>query len=252
MNRINVHNTYIRNVNVLRGGGNFNYAYAHNVHAVTATSRAAFTGGERINRGAAHITEASLRGAEVSNHVGFAPTRQSAFGASYARGNVAHPPMSVQNRAVMARTAPAAAASHMSVHAVNNNGLRPANTSRSWAAQGNTTDRGRAPEGFGSSSRNSEDSTSARGNRTDRPPWAGAGSSANYGGSRSNGNSARENYSGGNRSYSTPQRNTPTNRSYSAPSRTYSAPSRSYGGGSRGGGGGGASHGGGGGGHPHR
>ncbi len=259
VNRINVHNTYIRNVNVLRGGGNFNYAYAHNVHAVTATSRAAFTGGERINRGAAHITEASLRGAEVTNHVGFSPSRQSAFGASNARGNVARPPMSVQNRSVMARTAPAAAASHMSVHAMDTNGLRPANTSRTWAAQGNTTDRGRAPEGFGSSSRNSESSTSARTNRSDRPPWAGAGSSANYGGSRSTGNSARENYSGGNRSYSPQQRGATSNnraysapsRSYSAPSRTYSAPSRSYGG-SRGGGGGAPHGGGGGGGHPHR
>ncbi len=266
VNRINVHNTYIRNVNVLRGGGNFNYAYAHNIHAVTATSRGAFTGGERVNRGAAHLTEASLRGAEVTNHVGFAPSRQSSFGAANARGNVARPPTSVENRSVVARTAPAPAASHSSVRAVNNNGLRPANTSRSWSAQGNTTDRGRAPEGFGSSSRGSNEAMSARTNRTDRPPWAGAGASANNGGSRANGTANRESYSGGSRSATSPQRNAPSyNRSYSAPSRTYSAPSRTYSAPSRsygatphsGGGaahGGGAPHGGGGGGggRPHR
>jgi hypothetical protein len=270
-NRINVNNTYIRNVNVIRRGGNFNYAYAHNVHAVTATSRSAFTGGERINRGAAHITEASLRGAQVTNHVGFSPTHQSSFGAANARGNVARPPSSVQNRAVMARTAPAAGASHMSVHAADSNGLRPANNSRSWSAQGNTTDRGRAPEGFGSENRGSNEAMSARTNRTDRPPWAGAGTSANNGSSRTAGSGSRESYSNGNRSYTSPQRTAPNynrgysapsrsysapSRTYSAPSRTYSAPSRSYGGSPHASAaprGGGAPHGGGGGGgRPHR
>ncbi|MGC1620214.1 MAG: DUF6600 domain-containing protein [Candidatus Acidiferrum sp.] len=249
INRINVHNTFIRNVNVLRGGGNFNYAYAHNVHAVTAASRSAFTGGERINRGAAQITEASLRGAQVTNRVGLSPSRQSSFGAANARGNVARPPASVQNRSVVARTAPAAGASHMSVRAADNNGLRPANTSRSWSAQGNATDRGRAPEGFGSSSRGSDEAMSARTNRTDRPPWAGSGANANRGAS-----------SGGNRSYATPQRTAPSNtRGYSAPSRsnsassrTYSAPSRSYGGGGSHASGGAPHGGGGGGGHPHK
>ncbi|MGC1415405.1 MAG: DUF6600 domain-containing protein [Candidatus Acidiferrum sp.] len=283
-NRINVHNTYIRNANVIRGG-NYKYAYAHNVHAVTATSRGAFTGGERINRGAAHITEASLRGAQVTNHVGFSPTHQSSFGAANARGNVARPPSSVQNRSVMARTAPAAGASHMSVRAADSNGLRTANNSRSWSAQGNTTDRGRAPEGFGSSSRGSSEAMSARTNRTDRPPWAGAGASANNGASRATGDASRETYSRGGGAYNSSQRSAPStnrgytapsrsysapnrtysapSRTYSAPSRTYSAPSRSYGGGSShaggggaphgGGGGGGSPHGGGGGGgHPHR
>ncbi|MGH9741963.1 MAG: DUF6600 domain-containing protein [Candidatus Acidiferrum sp.] len=273
VDRINVHNTVIRNVNVMRAGGHFNYAYAHNVHAVTATSRSGFTGGQAVHRSADHFTEASLRGAQVTNHVGFSPSRQSALGAANLRTNAAHPPMSVQNRSVVARTTPAAGASHMQVRAATSGGLRPANTSRSWAAQGNATDRGRAPEGFGSSTRASGNSnTSARVGRQDRPPWAGAGSgaSANYGGARSTGSANRETYSRGNRSY-TPQQRTPPSsnrsysapsRSYSAPNRTYSAPSRSYGGGSRssgggsrssGGGsrGGGGSHGGGGG-HPHR
>jgi len=297
--RINVRNTFIRNVNVIHGN-NFNYAYAHNVRAVTATSRAGFTGGQAVNRGAAHFTEASLRGAEVNNHLNVSPTRQSAFGASNLRGNVSRPPSSVQNRSVMARTAPGRSASDMRVQRMNTQNLRPGNfsasgnagagrnysantgsrnSSRSWEAQGNTTDRGRAPQGFASDRAPNQPTTSAR-NRTDRPPWAGAGPSNNNtprGGNQS--------YSGG-RTYQPSQRTAPNNnrnystpsqpRTYSAPSRTYSAPSRTYpspsrsysggggshpsgggaphggGGGAPHGGGGGAPHGGGGGGRPHR
>jgi len=327
VNRINVRNTYIRNVNVIRGGGNFNYAYAHNTRAVTATSRSGFTGGQAVNRGSAHINEASLRGAQVSNRVGFSPTRQSSFGAANARGNVSRPPSSVENRSVMARTAPGAGASHLPVHTMNTNGLsagrfsnagtdgrqsqssqsrppsgnnmrmqnnipgngasnngnqRATNNSRTWNAQGNTTDRGQAPRGFGSSGP-SNSNLAARANN--RPPWSGSG--ANGGGnatgnraytpqgnagSNSRGYAPQGNTGSNNRSYAPPQ-----SRSYSAPtapnrtssgaqSRTYSAPSRSYGGGSSAprssgggsaphssGGGGGASHsGGGGGGRPHR
>ena len=292
-NRINVRNTYIRNVNVIRGGGNFNYAYAHNAHAVTATSRSGFTGGQAVNRGAAHINEASLRGAQVSNHVGFSPSRQSAFGAANARGNVSRPPSSVENRSVMARTTPASGASHLPVHTMSTNGLsaghpsnnsgttarqnqlsqsRPpsagangANNSRSWSAQGNTTDRGTAPRGFGSNGP-SNSNLAARANN--RPPWAGSGASANGNVAAGRSNTPQGGAASNNRSY-TPQSRSysapPAARTNTAPSRTYSAPSRSYGGGSsapRSSGGsstphassgGGASHGGGGGGgHPHR
>jgi hypothetical protein len=280
VNRINVRNTAFRNASVIRSGGSFNYAYAHDTHAVTAASRSAFTGGQAINRGAAHIDEASLRSAQVTNKVGVSPSRQSAFGAANARGNVSRPPSSVENRSVMARTTPGAGASNIPVHTMNTNGLSAgrannggtasqqnnqsqsrsssagANNSRSWSAQGNTTDHGQAPNGFGSSNNSSNNAMSARGNN--RPPWAGAGASANGG---TNG--------GGGRSY-TPQGSAATNnRSYTpqtrtntAPSRTYTAPSRSYGGGSAphassGGAaphsGGSAPHGGGGGGsHGHR
>jgi len=292
-NRINVRNTYIRNVNVIRGGGNFNYAYAHNTHAVTATSRSGFTGGQAVNRGAAHINEASLRGAQVSNHVGFSPSRQSAFGAANARGNVSRPPSSVENRSVMARTTPASGASHLPVHTMSTNGLsaghpsnnsgttarqnqlsqsRPpsagangANNSRSWSAQGNTTDRGTAPRGFGSNGP-SNSNLAARANN--RPPWAWSGASANGNVAAGRSNTPQGGAASNNRSY-TPQSRSysapPAARTNTAPSRTYSAPSRSYGGGSsapRSSGGsstphassgGGASHGGGGGGgHPHR
>jgi hypothetical protein len=298
--RINVRNTFIRNVGSIHSN-NFNYAYAHNIHAVTAASRSAFTGGQAINRGAAHFTEASLRGAEVTNRVGFSPTRQSSLGVANMRGNISRPPMSVENRSVMARTAPASGASHLPVRTMNTRNLtagRPgsfsANTAsnrgpnnaansrasnvRTWEAQGNGTDRGRAPQGFGSDRASTNSTMSARSNRSDRPPWAGTGSASNYGGARSGRNVNRPAYSGGARSYEPPQRSSSygrnysapsrsyappsrsysypsrsysaPSRSYSAPSRTYSAPSRSYGGG---GGyhGGGASHGGGGG-RPHR
>jgi hypothetical protein len=288
--RINVRNTSISNVNVIHGGGNFNYAYAHNTHAVTATSRSGFTGGAAVNRGAAHIDEASLRGAQVSNRVGFSPTKQSALGAANARGNVSRPPSSVENRSVMARTTPAAGASHLPVHTMNTNGLSAgrstyasgttaqsrtssaggnnANNSRSWSAQGNTTDRGTAPRGFGASGP-SEANMAARANN--RPPWAGSGASAN--GSVAAGRSSTTQQGGAasnNRSYTPQSRSNsapPAARTSAAPSRTYSAPSRSYGGGgssaprssgggsaahASSGGGGGGSHGGGGGGHPHR
>jgi uncharacterized membrane protein YgcG len=288
---VNVHNTFIRNVNVIHEN-HFNYSYAHNTRAVTATSRAGFTGGQAVNRGAAHITEASLRGTTVSNRVNASPTRQSAYGASNLRANVARPSNSIQNRSVMARTAPKSGVeANMHARTMNTQNLRQGNFSqgtntagrnntanaarnnntRSWSAQGNATDRGRAPQGFGQNSPSNR-STYAATNRGDRPPWAGSGSNnaanASRGGNQSNSNSrsyqpaqrSTPNYNSG-RSYTPPS----NSRSYSAPSRTYSAPSRSYGGGSsrpsggsapRGGGGaphgGGGSHGGGGGGHPHR
>jgi uncharacterized membrane protein YgcG len=290
--RINVHNTFIRNVNVVHNTNNFNYAYAHNTRAVTATSRSGFTSGQMVNRGAVHINEASLRGARVTNNVGVSPTRQSAFGAANARGNVTRPPSSVENRSVMARTSPGAGASHIPVHTMNTNGLtagRPGtysgntnarqnqlsqnrpqsaagNNSRVWNAQGNATDRGQAPKGFGSSANSPSNNSTMSARPNNRPPWAGSGASANAGGGRAytppQGNTS---YNRGytpqpSRSYSAPPSRSysapapsrsysapPQSRSYSAPSRTYSAPSRSYGGG----GGGGSSHGGGGGGAPH-
>src|SRR5580658_3736564 len=268
VNRINVSNTFVRNVNAIHSTNNFNYAYAHNARAVTATSRSGFTGGQAVNRGAAHINEASLRGAQVTNNLGVSPSRQSAFGAANARGNVSRPPSSVENRSVMARTSPGAGASPLPVHTMNTNGLaagrpgiagttqnRPAsaggNNSRVWSAQGNATDRGQAPKGFGSSTSSPSNNSTMSARANNRPPWAGSGAAAPAGNGRSytppQGNSTYGNR--GNtpqsRSYSAPA----PSRSYSAPNRTYSAPSRSYGGGSGGAShsaGGGASHGGGG------
>ena len=351
---INIHNTVIRNTTVFnRGANNFNYVNSHNVHAVTTTSRNAFESGQAINRGAGHVTEGSLHGARVTNSVGINPTQHSSLGSVNMRSNVARPPTAVQNRSVMARTAPAQGASHSSVRTFNSAGLTPGRTgsanannnanqrggtlnspsrnagtmngrpdnipntsgnasrqrdlsqnrppssmtnsnrtsasptgngsqraggsSRTWEAQGNSSDRGRPPAGFGSSSRQGDSpAQTTRDTHGDRPPGAASGSRPN---SSSNGRSYEPQQTqrdtptyNNNRGSSQPRSyNPPSNRSYSAP-RTYSAPSRSYpapsrsysppshsnsggGGASRGSSGGGSPHGGGssshGGGSPH-
>jgi hypothetical protein len=286
--RINVRNTFIRNVNVVHNTNNFNYAYAHNTHAVTATSRSGFTGGQTVNRGAVHINEASLRGARVTNNLGVSPSRQSAFGAANAKGNVSRPPSSVENRSVMARTSPGAGASHIPVHAMNTNGLtsgRPGNFSRNanspndagtnrrqnelaqnrppsatgnnsrvWNAQGSSTDRGQAPKGFGSANSSPSNNPTMASRANSRPPWAGSGATANTGGGRAYA-TPQGNAPSNNRGYTPPSRSNapPPSRSYSAPapSRSYSAPARTYSAPSRSyGGAAGAPHGGGGG-APH-
>src|SRR6266700_3271457 len=105
---INVHNTFIRNTNIFNTNvRNFNYVHARNLNAVTVANRNAFVNGQAINRGATHISAASLRGAQVTNSVGIKPTQHSALGSVNMRSNVARPPASVQNRTVIARTAPA-------------------------------------------------------------------------------------------------------------------------------------------------
>jgi FecR protein len=328
---VNITNTRITNINTLNNfnHNNFNYRYAHESRAVTAASRNAFVNGQAINRGAAHVSEASLRGARVTNGASFSPTKASFTGAANARGRVSTPPSSVVNRSVMARTAPNAAASHIPVHtmdtrtlsagrvgngAVNggvnrgqnnanfgarngagtsaspnnrqsnngaaNNGAtsarqrelannrppsasagggfgarssvngnasadRPSNSgTRNWSAQGNTTDRGRAPQGFGSASSSNRpgsnrpgvSSQAAGSAHTDRPPWAGSGNSRSsapaYNGNRPSNSSpstgSSRGYANNNRSYQPPARSSAPSRSYEAPSRSYSAPNRSY------------------------
>jgi len=176
---VNIHNTYIRNTNVFNNRGNFNYAYARNSRAVTVASRNNFVGGHAINRGAFRVTDANLRGARVSNRTDFSPTRQSYMGAAANRGNIARPSAAVQNRYVMARTAPGAAASHMPVRTFggNSNGGGRGNFNNGGNNAGNNGRRG----GFNS----------------DRPAMGraaqmGAAASSNRpgfaGGNRSNGN----------------------------------------------------------------
>ena len=338
--RINVRNTFIRNRNVFNSNvHNFNFVNAHNVHAVTVANRNTFVNGQAINRGAMHVTAASLKGAQVTNSVGLKPTQHSSLGAANLNSHVATPSAAIQNRAVVARTAPAPGASHSPVHTLNSSGLtagrvgnspvngaanrpvvrslnhqgpssntagtstrqrelsqnrppsavnnnasqRAGNGSRTWEAQGNTTDRGRAPTGFGSSNRPANaPAQTARMNDANRPPWAHSSASGPES-ARSSAptyNSNRPNYSNSGRAYNAPQRsynpstrtynpparsyNPPPSRSYSAPStysapsrgysapsHSYSAPSRSYGGGGGGSRGGGSSSGGGGGGGSH-
>jgi hypothetical protein len=123
--RINVRNTFIRNTTILNTTNihNFNFVNAHNVNAVTVASHNAFVNGQAINRNSMRLTPAALKGAQVTNSVGLSPNRQSSIGAVNARGHVSTPPSAIQNRSVMARTAPAAAASHMPVRTINTTGL---------------------------------------------------------------------------------------------------------------------------------
>jgi hypothetical protein len=264
--RINVHNTFIRNTNVFRNTNvrNFNFVNAHNVRAVTTTSRAGFVGGQAVNRSSAHLTAASLRGAQVTSGAGFAPSRQS-FN-SHTSGHVSVPPSRVENRSVMARTSPAAGASHLPVRTVNAGvltagrvGNSPANGSpsransarqqelsrnrppsaggsngRTWEAQGNATDRGRAPQGFGQNGRASNSPPinspqSSRAVQTDRPPYARSGATPGNGTYANGGRYTPPTYSGNRPSYSSGGRSyTPPSRSYSPPARSYSPPTRSY------------------------
>lgn len=337
INIINVHNTVINNVNILNVNNihNINFVNAHNLRAVTTTSRNNFISGGRINRGGQRITQASLNGARVTNSVGIHPTQHSTLGASNFNGHVARPSNSIQNRAVMARTAPAQGASREPVRTMNgalsarangqvgnsgvhnnmrmsgqfpnrpgnaqansgansgmtsrqrelsqnrppsavpgnrstngpgaNSNLARAGNGRTWEAQGNSTDRGRAPQGFGSNrpgnapvqnsprtmgdrpaqSRSSSTSPHAR-VMSDRPPWAGNGGARSSSGIPSGAASSnRSNYPNAGRAYdnrgfaqqpsysprnySSPRTYSPPSRSY--PSRSYSPPSRNYGGG---------------------
>jgi hypothetical protein len=329
--RINERNTFFRNRSVLNTNvRNFNFVHAHNVNGVTTANRNAFMNGQAINRGANRVTAASLRGAQVTNSVGIKPTPHSSLGSVNIHSNVARPSAAVQNRTVMARTAPARGASQMRVRTLNSTGLtsgragngpvnntmnqrsvtpnapsrnaptmngRPGNTPatselsprqrelsqsrppssmtnsnrtsaapagnnasqragsnpRTWEAQGNATDRGRAPAGSGTSNQPGNSRGQAtRETQGNRPPWA-RGDSQSGGASGQSArpsapsyNSNRPSSSNSGRAYEPPQRtngntpnygnrgssqprsyNPPPTRSYSAP-RTYSAPSRSY------------------------
>jgi hypothetical protein len=286
---INVHNTYIRNVNVINNR-NFNYVNAHNVHAVTTVNRNTFMNGGAINRGAGHVTEASLKGARVTNSVGIRPTQHSALGSSNMKSNVARPSAAIQNRTVIARTAPAQGASQARVRTFNSAGLTPGRTggngpvhnapamngrpgnappsgmnsrqqelsrsrppsamnnsnrnstgvagntgsqraggnTRTWEAQGNASDRGRAPAGFGSSDRpgNSAAQTSRDSHvQANRPPWAREGAQP----SGSSGQSSRTSAPSYNsdRTPQRTQRDTPSynNRDGNAQPRSYNPPS---------------------------
>jgi hypothetical protein len=350
---INVYNTHIRNVNVFNTNNrNFNYVNARNARAVTVANHNTFVRGQMINRGAFHVTDASLRGAKVTNSVGLRPTQHSSLGERNIGSHIARPSAAVQNRAVFARTTPAVGASNMRVRTIdggrltqgradntsrngsfnrpanggamsdrrsvpgsqshdpgamngrpdasprttgisprqrelsqnrppsaignsqrmpnstgNNPSQRSGNSPRTWEAQGNSTDRGRAPVGFGGSNRpTSQPGQSERMPRTDRPSWAGrpdsSGNNSGPRGAMPNNNSNRPNYSNGGRSYEPPQRTNrdmpssrdnnrgssqprsynpqpqrsyspPPSRSYSEPRtnsapRTYSPPARSY------------------------
>src|SRR5467141_3481339 len=122
--RINERNTFIRNRNVFNTNiRNVNFVNARNVNAVTVTNRNTFMNGQAVNRGATRLTPGALRGAQVTNSVGIKPTQHSSLGSVNIRSHAATPPAAVQNRTVIARTAPAQSASQSHVRTVNSNGL---------------------------------------------------------------------------------------------------------------------------------
>jgi len=118
------------------------------------------------------VTEASLRGAQVSNRANFSPNRQSYFGAAGLHGNVARPSSAIQNRPVMARTSPAAAA-HMPVRTFSGNSQRGRGAFNNGNFGGTRAPvMGRAAE------------TSAAANRYNRPSFAQGGQPNASGSSR--------------------------------------------------------------------
>ncbi len=179
--RVNVRNTFIRNTNIINTTNihNFNFVNAHNPSAVTAASRNNFVNGQAINRGAVHVTAASLKGAQMSNRASFTPTKQSAIGAANARAHVATPPSAIQNRSVMARTAPSSAASHSPVRTINTSrlavgrtGNAPANNTMSHPQNGAMNQRAsssNAPANVGRSTTMPNNEASASWPITGRP-----------------------------------------------------------------------------------
>ena len=278
-NSINVHNTYISNVNVINHGGAYNYAYAHNTNAVTVASHSEFANGQAIHRTTGQVTASTLRGASVTNRANIAPSRSSYLGAQNMRGSAAVPSSSVQARPVVARTTPAAGAAQMPVHTMNNAGLTQnhangsgisnirggasrtnSTASRTWSAQGNATDSGHAPQGFGAKSTNATNGTTANGQVNNNRTSSTVGNTANTRSSVNrppSGNTANRTYSSASSSGSRPS-TAPRPYSPSPAPHTASAPHTAGGGGSShpsGGGGshpsGGAPHAGGGGGGGH-
>jgi hypothetical protein len=253
LRNVNVHNTYIRNVNNINIANN-HYAYAHNPAAVTATTHNNFVNGQVVNRGSARVTSASLRGTQPTNHVALTPTKASYTGAANARGRVMTPPASVQNRAVIARTAPAAGASHLPVRTVgratvtggNNTyagtrGGRATVSNSPTPSQANTingrpsathnnsngaaTNYGNRPSAT-NSNRSTNNSAATNSSRADRPAWAGSGANPavnSQNASRPNTNRPPSANTG--RTYTNDNLNS-SPRAYSGPSGGNTSPSR--------------------------
>jgi len=164
--RINVRNTYIRNTNVFNTNiRNINYVNARNVNAVTVANHNTFVRGQMVNRGDLRVTQASLRSAQVTNSVGLRPTQHSSLGESNIRSHAPRPSAAVQNRAVFARTAPAAGASNLRVRTMDNGRLT----------------QGRVGNPSGNGSFNRPANGGATGDRRVGPDAPGRGASGNNG-----------------------------------------------------------------------
>ena len=197
---VNINNTRITNINNINNTTINNYNYAHNPAAVTAASRNTFVNGQAVNRNAVHLTAASLRGAQVGAPTNLTPTRQSYLGAAARSGRVATPPSALQNRTVVSRTAPAAAAANAPVRTLGgNNGAglnrgnmqsnRGAGTVNNGASNRPNTVTGPGAVNRGNVPTNGSTVTPRqRQLSSNRPPSAATG---NAGGTYSNGGSAQ-------------------------------------------------------------
>jgi hypothetical protein len=207
---VNITNTRITNINRFGNSEHFNYRYARDTRAVTGASREAFVNGHAVNRGSMHVTEASLRNAQVSNRANLTPTRSSFTGTVNARGRVSTPPASVANRSVMARTAPGAAASHMPVRTMDTRSLtagRAGNASvNSGASRGGFGARnGSVNSPAGRDANSGAMSSRQRELSNNRPPSASANAGVNgrvNNGPANNSVNGRESASNGSRNWS--------------------------------------------------
>jgi hypothetical protein len=253
LRNINISNTRITNINLInRDPAGMHYANLHVPGAVTAVSRSAFVNSQAVHNVAFHPNASQLASARVQSRVNFSPSAASRLG-TQARGNVKVPPASLQNRAVVTRTQPAAglhanarpamASVNRSPQAASGN-QRAGQRETSFAPQSHRAmelQQNRPPSAWhssaanaarGSASANRSPANRSTNTRSDRPPQSFNYTRASAASPRSY-SSTRPSYGYGGRSYSTPSRSSysaPQNhsfRNYSAP-RNYAAPSRSY------------------------
>ena len=122
---VNVHNAYFHNFNG-RGARyhQLNYAYAHNTHAVTTASHNTFVNGQaHQSRCATSERSCFAQCSGDQRHSRYAQRARVLSAQPTCMGTWPLRRASVENRSVMARSTPAAAASHLAVHTMNTSGI---------------------------------------------------------------------------------------------------------------------------------
>lgn len=113
VNRINITNTRVTDVNITRAYDNYNshttvkditYANQRVANGVTVVSRDTFVNARPVDRNLAKVDEREIARAPVSHMAAIAPTRASLVGES--RAASARPPAAVESRAVVVRHTP--------------------------------------------------------------------------------------------------------------------------------------------------
>ena len=213
---------------------NASYLGASNMHGRISTPSASVQNRSVVARstparGASHLPVRTM------SSPSFAGNRASAPAGNFGRAPVNTQNMNGARASQLSANRPPTANTQQSsrnMNSINANGSRPPASlnnnasrasNRTWNAQGNATDSGHAPQGFGSNNRPATSQT-ARTGFADRPPWAGNGTRANGSSYQGRSSVSRPPTSnGGNNAYSSP-------RSYnsSRPPATYNAPNRNY------------------------